>query len=233
MTASTVFHRRYLRFTPPQVISDMANDHGWFNMNVDTMAQQYLDDRSYAAWLITDAGLKPIRIVPQAGQIFQLAATAFELDWSGLCRAGGFEPVVDDSYSVVGHTGWVGDAAGNIFVQKASQNTPLREIIKAALPAVVSRSNPATTTYAEHAGYSDNSWNVLTDPDGTILLVLGVHDRGGDMEPAIDPFVLIGLGQIAVAVGKGVGKYLVRRIVTSAGTAGKAIEFFMAASEPR
>ena len=200
MTANTVFHRRYLRFMPPQTITDMAADHSWLSMGTDRIAQNYLDERSYTAWLISAAGLKPIRIAPHAGQVFQLAATPFELAWSTLCGVAKFDPVVDDSFSVVGHTGWVQDRMGLIFVQKGSEYKPLPEIVEAGLPAVVARSNPASADYAELSGFSDNSWNVLTDPDGKILLVLGVHDRGGDMEPAIDPFVLFSLGQIAVAV---------------------------------
>jgi hypothetical protein len=213
MSDGLLWHREFLRYTPPQVVRDLSSAHVGRGFS-ESVSRHYEREYSWGAFALSADGLKPVRIMPKPGQIFGLAATPFERDWSILCGSGGFEPVVDDSFSVVGHVGWVQDASGQIFVQQGSQNGQLRDIVDGGLPAVVARSIPDSATYAEHSGFSDISWNVLTDPDGKILLVISSRDRGGDMEPAVDPGLVLAIAGLVVAVGKGVGKYVARRVAS-------------------
>jgi hypothetical protein len=72
---------------------------------------------------------------------------------------------------------------------------------------------------------------VSDDPDGKVLATLSTRSADGLAPPDIDPFVLIGMAQIGVAIGKGVGKYLARRAVDAGRIAATSFRQAMAKVE--
>jgi hypothetical protein len=57
---------------------------------------------------------------------------------------------------------------------------------------------------------------VLTDPFGKVVAVLGRDSREGLKPPDIDPFMLLSLAQVGVAVGAAVGRFLVLEAIDGA-----------------
>jgi hypothetical protein len=213
-----LMHRRFARYSPPQYFSDAGFRSSFPRSTLPFLEHAYETSHSYGAYSIVNDRLCPARIVPRPGQVFALAATPFELTWSMLCGHGKFEPVVDDTFSVVGHIGEVQERVDNIFAARGRRADSIEAFIITGEGPIVASRNPDSNTYVEcEIGYSDNIDTVLTDPDGKILLLLSRRDRGGDMSPAIDPLDLIAGGEIVVAVGKSVGKYLARRVVAKVG----------------
>jgi hypothetical protein len=74
---------------------------------------------------------------------------------------------------------------------------------------------------------------VSDDPDGKVLATLSTRSADGLAPPDIDPFVLIGMAQIGVAIGKGVGKYLARRAVNAGRIAATSFRQAMAKVEKK
>src|SRR5262249_40987533 len=157
-------------------------------------------------------------------QDFARYATPWEKLYSTLCGSGVAEPVVDESLAVVGHVGWFSPEF--IFVQmgvgafdrNGDGYTSINEILERHGTVHVAMTRPTgnnriaiinpdpATEVAYNQGLPgghSTSFRLLADKHGVVKLQLGTRGNDGLAPPAIDPFVLLGIGRMVFSVGRG------------------------------
>jgi hypothetical protein len=210
------WHRQFLPYKAPNFKAPLPLTRMHLPDMNPWLAKVYEEEHSYPAFIVMEDGIAPTRISPSGGQFFAIAATPFERTFSLLCGYGGFVPVVDKDYYVVGHVGEAPDGI-RVFVPRGRAMGVMSDILEAGKPVFVAGGNPDSARFEVHDEGRLYVYRVLTDPDGRIVTVLSTRSADGLAPPDIDPGLVIGIAQISVALGKGVARYLTTKALADAG----------------
>jgi hypothetical protein len=164
----------------------------------------------------TSSGMGQVRIKYRNGQNLFGYLTKWEMLHSTLFPASNksVEPVVDENYTLVAHTGWF--RASHILVPSGTGVAQLDQLLDGGVPAFVSETNPMPAHYGTaYTGAPEMKYRVLTDPEGKVLGVSG-FDYGAGAESTTPPWEYIMIGKALITLVKTGTRVAVKALVRNA-----------------
>lgn len=181
----------------------------------------------YTAIQLLSGNSKKVTIVPKLAQDFNRHATEWEKTWSTLAHkgAGGFNPIVDENFTVIGHIGWVSERSlivpedtpkfGHNYLKAMLANQPPIPVLVTDVP------RPRIAPPGWRLLRAGESWEtsmVVTGIDGEVIEQLDGESTNG-VTYSVDSFLdYISLakfagalvGRAAIRVGSALGRSLSR-----------------------
>jgi hypothetical protein len=238
MPDTAEYHRSFVLYTAPRGEFGMFPVKGYISY-VPQKYYEDADRRNNgipAFRLRGDGTVQQVLLAKKPDQNFSRYATPWESIYSPLCGGQGTDPVVNDDLEVIGHVGWFSPSF--IFVQRGigaidrdgdgrvdelltiNETIERHGTVRVAMTRVTGHNsiaivNPDPDTEVSYnnglAGGDANSFRLLTDKHGVVKLQVGYRVNDGLAPPAIDPFLLLGIGRLVFSLGKGLASMLVRR----------------------
>lgn len=183
----------------------------------------YHSQKRRQAFMLIDGELRPIFIVEKIDQSFASVATPWEQNFSVLVKEGKgrFDPVVDETYQVIGHVGEI-SGSGLIVVTEDrgpyqmgasyyGHHGPIDEFLKREEPMFVSWNAPEGWTKFDTLQPSSH-YTVITGVDGEVIT--GMYSRSSPGAIAVDgPIEYLTLARAFTALGSMLAKGAVRSMV--------------------